>query len=608
MRVRKTPWLLASMFLQLQWGAAMSTIPNVVPLPLTYTVSIGDSPRLLPSSAVGFTFTAVQNQSPTLTAAFKRFGNLLYPTEATSTNSRTSVLTNILSGCDVNVSNPSLELSLQTDESYVLTIPASGLCAINAPTVYGAMHGMETLVQLVNQTDRTIQPAHVADEPRFPFRATMIDTARHWLPVQSILNHIDAMAVVKMNVMHWHLVDSQSFPFVSTSYPQLSAQGAFHPTEVYTHQDITTIVQAAKQRGIRIIPEIDTPGHVWAGFAAIDGLLTTCYNSKTGAVTGTGPLDPTKDSTYTFLETLFGEITTLFDEKMFMVGGDEVDYSCWLSNPSVVAFVHAKGWSNSSTQGMAELESMYFQRLLAILAGQQRSVMCWEELFDNGLTLAKDTVINVWRGGWQYCHKTTSGSSAAQTNLTCSHDPDKIPSSWFGNMRVRDNSWTDTMAKAAAAGHHTVLSSPYYLNAVNSGSNFDEDWPFYYTVEPTAFDSTLGDVEKEQSVSGVEACLWTCWVNAANFGPRFWPRAAAVAERGWSAKETTSIDDFRRRLHKLTCEFTSRGLPAEPLIFGGGQFYVNGTVCVPPPGSEGVLGPWAPGCEFRFSSCRAHAL
>jgi hexosaminidase len=118
--------------------------------------------------------------------------------------------------------------------------------------------------------------------------------------------------------------------------PTLPDAGAFHPTEVYTHQDVQHVVEEGRLRGIRIIPEIDTPGHVWAGFAAIDGLLTTCYNHHDAAtnegrpvVSGTGPLDPTKESTYTFLAGLFGEVAPLFDEKMFMVGGDEVDYSCW---------------------------------------------------------------------------------------------------------------------------------------------------------------------------------------------------------------------------------------------------------------------------------------
>ena len=317
-------------------------------------------------------------------------------------------------------------------------------------------------------------------------------------------------------------------------------------------------------------------------------------------------------------------------------------YDCWASNPAVRAFTEAKGWGDD----MQKLESFYAERLLKIVAGQNASVMCWEDMFNNGLVLSKDALINVsarvhapcispvvaadslltaqishpqvWSGGWEWCdgHE-VSGSTVIRNNQTCSAEYG-TGGPWFGKMHVRDNSWTKTMAKAAAAGYQTILSSPFYLNAENAGSNFDEVWPYYYAIEPTAFQlpsplsggsradqrrAALTQEEKETSVRGVEACLWASWVNKDNFGNRFWPAAAAVAERGWSAKEVTSIDDFRRRLHALTCELQRRGLPAEPAIFGGQFFYSNGTACRSRPGSPNVQGPVAPGCLPRFSSC-----
>jgi hexosaminidase len=209
---------------------------------------------------------------------------------------------------------------------------------------------------------------------------------------------------------------------------------------------------------------VDTPGHVWAGFAAIDGLLTTCYNPD-GTVAGTGPLNPTMEGTYTFLKTLLAEIVPLFGEDMFMVGGDEVDYSCWLSNPEVVQWVANKGWGNGSA-AMQKLESLYAQRLLEILADINTPVMCWEELFDNGLDLPTSTVVNVWRGGWEYCAKTTSGSTVVRGKTACSPAESTGGGGWFGRMRVRDGSWTQTMGRAAAAGYRTVLSSPFYLYVI----------------------------------------------------------------------------------------------------------------------------------------------
>ena len=270
---------------------------------------------------------------------------------------------------------------------------------------------------------------------------------------------------------------------------------------------------------------------------------------------------------------------------------------------TVVAFVEKKGWGNT-TAGMKQLESYYAGRLLGILAAQNSSVMCWEELFDNGLTLAKDTVVNVWKGSWEWCTKAPEGNEVLRNNKTCTKD-----AVTFTGMKVRDNSWRTVMGKASAAGFNTVLSSPFYLNVINQGSNFNEDWPFYYTVEPTSFDTPpdaprqLTDQEKESSIVGVEACMWSEWVDGSNFAGRFWPRAAAVAERGWSSKETTGIDDFRRRIHSLSCELKARGLPAEPVVHGGRFFRANGTVCNSK--KPRVLGPPEEGCWPRFSSCAA---
>lgn len=297
---------------------------------------------------------------------------------------------------------------------------------------------------------------------------------------------------------------------------------------------------------------------------------------------------------------MLAELGTLFPDKMFMVGGDEVDFGCWESNADVQSFVASKGWGTNTT-GSKELESYYAQRLLSILANQNSSVMCWEELFDNGLKLAPETIINVWKGGWEWCSKPMSGSTAVQSNATCTAE-------FTGNaMKIRNTAWRTVMAKATAAGFGTVLSSPFYLNVINQGSNFNEDWPFYYSVEPTSFDAPdelrreFTEDEKERSVLGVEACMWSEWVDGSNFAGRFWPRAAAVAERGWSTKQTTSIDDFRRRVHSLTCEFKGRGLPAEPVVSGGRFFYENGTLCSKP--GVRVLGPPKDGCWPRFSSC-----
>eukprot|EP00035_Acanthoeca_spectabilis_P012649 m.229213 g.229213 ORF g.229213 m.229213 type:complete len:664 (+) comp15677_c0_seq1:33-2024(+) len=656
--------LLTAAVLGLRAGAT-TLLPPIVPLPQTLTTPV--PPAQVPVSPT-FAFTAIGGSSQGLRDAFARFTPLIAPSTAAHPNpasftasksarhasnhhheihdtrpqrgpnedaaaeAGTGAAGSALQGCDVNVGSVDTPLTIGVDESYSLTVSGAPSCTISAPTLYGALHAMETLVQLTTRegtgsrsrgvgaaggqrvTEAAdavfVAAAVVHDKPRFPFRATMIDTSRHYYSVEAILEHLDAMSAVKMNVLHWHLVDAVSFPYVSTAFPELSAHGAFHPSLVYTPDDIARVVTAATARGIVVVPEIDTPGHVWAGFAAIDELLTACYDAD-GTVAGTGPLDPSKESTFSFLSTLLKEILPLFKSGMFMVGGDEVDYGCWASNPTVRDFCAKQGWGNG-TAAMQQLESYYAHRLLKMLDGMGSEVMCWEELFDNGLNLTASTVVNVWKGKWEYCTKAMSGSEVIRNNKTCA-PVQSAPggSGYSGRMMVRDNSWAEVMGKAAAAGHRTVLSAPFYLNHQNYGSNFVEDWPFLYAIEPTAWNASTPDgrrltqSDREASVAGVEACMWSEWVDGSNAAPRFWPRAAAVAERGWSSQSTVSIDDFRRRIHAVGCEFKRRGLPSEPVVDGGQFFHENGTVCTRR--GVAVLGPPEPGCLPRFSWCPADA-
>lgn len=221
--------------------------PGVVPQPQSITY-LGSNVTL--SSQL--VFTATGEKSPILSAAISRYDKLLSGGAVVHERQDSATFTQ----CTVDVSDPSLSLDLDTDESYTLDLDATK-CTIVSKTVFGAMHGMESLVQLIQRPALTAPAVHIEDEPRFAFRATMIDTARHFYPVQFILDHLDAMAAVKMNVLHWHLVDIESFPYVSKAFPQLSEHGAYHPREVYTADDIAKVVSYAMDRGIRVIPEIE---------------------------------------------------------------------------------------------------------------------------------------------------------------------------------------------------------------------------------------------------------------------------------------------------------------------------------------------------------------
>eukprot|EP00729_Bicosta_minor_P023913 gene23913-4435_t len=215
----------------------------------------------------------------------------------------------IIFGCDVAVSRDDQRKTLDTDESYVLEVAAPRI-QIKASTVYGAIYALESLVQLLDAGANSINGTVIYDKPRFAFRATMIDTARHWYPIPAIKQHLDAMSAVKMNVMHWHVVDSQSFPFVSERVPVLSSDGAWDQNHVYTANDVRGIVAYANDRGIRVIPEFDTPGHVAAGWGSL-GVLTDCPKESTGG-RDTHPLNPTLNKTFEVLTDLWTDVLAAF--------------------------------------------------------------------------------------------------------------------------------------------------------------------------------------------------------------------------------------------------------------------------------------------------------
>ena len=474
----------------------------------------------LDSLAFYFNSTGAGSASPILADAFQRYRGIIFlHTNAVPACEKVASSNETISECIVDVSSADETLSLETDVSYKLVVDTT--ITITAKTVYGALNGLESLSQLVDR-GTFIQQTSISDFPRYQIRATMIDTSRHYYPLEAILQHLDAMAYSKFNVLHWHIVDEESFPYQSTKFPEMSAQGAYSPDHVYTVDDINQVVTYAKNRGIRVIPEFDTPGHVQQGYRALDPpILTQCYG-ETGHPTVTGPLDPTLDDTYSFLTELYAEIQTIFPDRFVHVGGDEVDTGCWGSNPGIQAYMKAHNLT------IYELETLFEQKLLKILDAQNSSYIVWQEVFDNGGQIAADTVVDVWKAGMP------AGEN-------------------FG--------WQDEMARVTKAGFHTILSAPFYLNKITYG----EDWPTFYGIEPSNF--TGGDeATKAGLVGGIEACMWSEYVDASNFIPRLWARAAAVGERGWSAQDVTDVNSARDRLHEFRCKLLARGINAEPLF------------------------------------------
>ncbi|XP_069556962.1 beta-hexosaminidase subunit beta isoform X2 [Brachyistius frenatus] len=407
--------------------------------------------------------------------------------------------------------------SVTSDESYELSVDQP-FALLKAPTVWGALRGLETFSQLVYEDEygaKTINSTRISDFPRFPHRGVLLDSSRHFLPVKVILANLETMAMNKFNVFHWHIVDDPSFPYLSRTFPQLSQQGAYHPyTHVYTPADVKMVIEFGRLRGIRVVPEFDTPGHTQSWGKGQTDLLTPCYAGSKPSGTF-GPVNPILNTTYDFMNKFFKEISDVFPDAYVHLGGDEVDFTCWKSNPDIRMFMVEQGFG----QDYGKLESFYIQRLLDIVTATKKGYVIWQEVFDNGVKLKPDTVVHVWIGG---------GSN-------------------------------DEMGKVTAAGYTTILSAPWYLDYIS----YAQDWQKYYKVEPLNFNGT--DAQKKLVIGG-EACLWGEYVDGTNLTPRLWPRASAVAERLWSAKDVTDINDAFNRLSVHRCRMVERGIPAEPLF------------------------------------------
>ncbi|XP_064524658.1 beta-hexosaminidase subunit alpha [Pseudopipra pipra] len=455
-----------------------------------------------------------------LDSAFQRYRALLFARPTENEPSWGTPCTQLL----VYVAMPGCDgyPNLDSKESYKLVV-SKGSMLLSAEAIWGVLRGLETFSQLVGRDENGtyyINETEIVDFPRFPHRGLLLDTSRHYLPLRAILETLDVMAYNKFNVFHWHIVDDPSFPYESSTFPELSKKGAFNAmTHVYTASDVRSVIEYARLHGIRVIPEFDTPGHTLSWGPGAPGLLTPCYVVQEPSGTY-GPINPILNSTYEFVTSLFREVSSVFPDFFLHLGGDEVDFTCWRSNPKIRAFMKEMDFGDD----YKKLESLYIQRLLEIVSSLSKGYIVWQEVFDNDVQVRQDTIIHVWK----------------ENLLT---------------------PYKEEMANVTRAGYHALLSAPWYLNRISYG----QDWMEAYRVEPLDFS---GSPEQKALVIGGEACMWGEYVDVTNLTPRLWPRAGAVAERLWSNSTVRNMDDAYARLSEFRCTLLGRGVQAEPLYVG----------------------------------------
>ncbi|AQU88477.1 beta-N-acetylhexosaminidase [Komagataeibacter nataicola] len=417
-------------------------------------------------------------------------------------------------------------LSIHMREHYQLRTGADG-AALMADGPAGVLRGLATLLQLVESGEAgpVLDGAEIDDSPRFAWRGMLVDVSRHFMSPAALERQLDMMELTKLNVLHLHLSDGQGFRVESRVYPRLQ-QVASHG-EYYTQQQVRDLVAHAADRGIRIVPEFDAPGHSYAMLLAYPQYAAQPVTSPLDPRRVVrAAFDPTNPDTYVFLARLYHEMAGLFPDVYFHVGGDEVRPDEWTANPRISAFMQQHGYA-----GAPALQAAFTRRVQAIVAHEGKTMMGWDELLD--APVPPGIVIEPWRGS-RYT------------------------------------------AQATAAGHPVVVSAGYYLDLLLPAADYYRVDPLDplgnglppdqvaaahapalapFALDPAASMTTAQD----GLVLGAEAALWTEIVSEEMLDARLWPRAAALAERFWSPAAVRDEAALARRLPVVQAELDILG-------------------------------------------------
>jgi hexosaminidase len=404
----------------------------------------------------------------------------------------------------IHCDGPGLSVqSVTEDESYSLTM-TQRQARLAAPNPLGILRGLETFWQLMRfEGKKQVVPCvTIRDHPRFRWRGLLIDVGRHWQPREVIRRNLDGMAAAKLNVLHWHLTEDQGFPIESKKFPrlhQLGSNGGY-----YTQEDVKQLVAYARERGIRVVPEFDMPGHVtsWlVGYPELASAPGPYQIAQTFEIKDPS-FDPTREEVYQFIDAFLAEMTSLFPDEYLHIGGDEVTGKQWESNPQIRTFMSSHQLNNKH-----DLQAYFNLRLSKIVLGHGKKMIGWDEILHPDLP--KTVVVQSWRGPL-------------------------------------------ALAEAAKSGYDGILSHGYYLDLIQTAA-------YHYGVDPIPANGSLTP-EQQLHVLGGEAAMWGEYVTPETIDSRIWPRAVAIAERLWSPATVNDVKDIYRRLTVESSRLEGLGL------------------------------------------------
>jgi hexosaminidase len=407
-----------------------------------------------------------------------------------------------------------------TGEAYKLDIGPQGVtiaAAKRAGLFYGAMSLWQLATPDAAKGPVALQAAAIEDAPRFAWRGLMVDSARHFQSLDTLKAVIDAMAAHKLNTFHWHLVDDQGWRLEIKKYPKLTEVAGWRHDPgaavtypkyggFYTQDQARELVAYAAARNITVVPEIETPGHALAPIVAYPALGTAPPDATKMGDWGVFPwLYNTDDATFAFLDDVLNEVMDIFPSTFIHVGGDEAVKDQWKASPKIQAKIKELGLKDER-----ELQSWFIQRVGKSLEKRGRRLIGWDEILEGGL--APNATVMSWRG-------------------------------------------IDGAIAAAKAGHDTVLS-PHPVLYLDNRQSLSPDEPtgrgrVVSLKDVYAFDPAPEQLsaDERKHILGVQANVWTEHMQTDDRMQQMaFPRAVALAERGWTPESGVSWDDFARRM------------------------------------------------------------
>ena len=445
-----------------------------------------------------------------------------------------------------HLSDTPLDLTIRTtgkkyphiDDSYAYVIDIDlERVTLVADTEWGAITAFYLLEQLT-LSGEALPCCHIEDEPSYPWRGLMIDVARHYIDLEKLLQTIDLMAVFRLNVLHLHLTDDQGFRFESKHFPHLATEPFYRQT------DFVKLVEYAADRAIRIVPEIDTPGHATSWLLNYPEWGTHRVGGATNSFgVHDACLDPSSSKVVEDLSLLFDEVCQIFPDDFVHIGGDEVNGKWWNDSKEVQDLMQERDWSS-----IRDVQAAFSSALVGVLTAKHKKSVGWDEILHS--TLAKDVTVQAWRG-----------------------------------LKAREHS--------VNAGHDCIVSSPYYLDL-----QYPADVHYLYYPDMTAeswisansqiqddarldhvkagmlwgfdFGSFPDDLDRNQigRILGGEACMWSELVNSTTLFRRVWSRMPLIAERFWNAKSALPSDNsYQRVAHLFSQLLESKLLSENPLAY-----------------------------------------